>query len=400
MIRVLHLFSNHKVTGPAELALDTARAVERYSREEAPASQEGGAGSREPVECRFLAGRHPADPPWLGDLARERGARLAELPGLELRKHFNPWRWLRDSRALADYLDRETIDALHCHMPNDHLTAALAVKRLKKRIPIVRTIYSGDPVPNTWRGRWCLRKHCDRTVCFSRAVIESLCQGPLRLPPEKLARLDPPIDTERFDPARRPALPDFRARHGIAPGAFVAGIVARMQTHRRFEVFLEAMRRVSEQLSDFRFVIIGRGTHQEEVARQPVRRLGLEPKALFAGYLTGDDYVAALFAFDLKVFLVPGSDGTCRAVREALSAGVPVLAARRGMLPELVQAGLTGEVVDDTPSNLAGAIVALAAGRDRLKGMAAAARRWAVDHFSYRRYAQALHEIYRSALHR
>src|SRR5690606_29367493 len=36
------------------------------------------------------------------------------------------------------------------------------------------------------------------------------------------------------------------------------------------------------------------------------------------------------------VFLVPGSDGTCRALREAMSLGLPIVATPRGMLPDLL----------------------------------------------------------------
>jgi glycosyltransferase involved in cell wall biosynthesis len=389
MIRILHLFSNHKVTGPAELALDTALEASRSSAAAA-------------VECRFIAGRHPRDPLWLGDLARQRGANLVQIEGLKLPKHFNPWRWYRDGKILRRYLEKEPADILHCHMPNDHLTAALAVRGLtgEKKVPIVRTLYAGEAEPDSWRARRTLRRACDRLICFSRAVLESLRDGPLQIPAAGLSRLEPPIDTERFSPDRKPRLADFRKAQGIAAGDFVVGIVARMQTHRRFEVFLEAMRLVSRRLSNFRFVIIGRGTHQEKVARDPVRRLGLEKEALFAGYLTGDDYVAALLSFDLKVFLVPGSDGTCRAVREALSAGVPVVAARRGMLPEIVRAGVTGEVIEDTAPNLAQTILDLAADRARLEAMAVAARREALERFSYRRYTDELHELYRQLLRR
>jgi len=55
---------------------------------------------------------------------------------------------------------------------------------------------------------------------------------------------------------------------------------------------------------------------------------------------------------DIFVFLMAGSDGTARALREAMAMGKPVIVANRGMLPELVEHGISGLVVNDTPEAL------------------------------------------------
>ncbi len=386
MIRVLHLCSNHKVTGPAELALDTARQLERLS---------------DGVHCLFVSSRPPRDTLWVDALARERGLEVVTPDGLRLAKHFNPLRSFLDSRALRRYLDRETVDLIHCHLPNDHVVAAMA-RRSGVSIPIVRTVYDGDPVVPNRRQRWSLGRRCEHVVCFSGTVRDSLLLEPFALPAERVSLLDPPIDTERFDPGVSLRRERGRSRLGLeGHRGFTAGIVARMQRHRRFHALLEAVQIVAAEVPDFRFVIIGRGTHQEEVAREPVRRLGLSDVVIFAGYLQGEEYVETLQSLDVKVFLVPGSDGTCRAVREAMAAGIPVVAARRGMLPRLVQDGKTGHVFDDdagnAPRNLARRLVELARDEPLRRRMAAASRQAAIERFSYRPHVEALIEIYERA---
>lgn len=388
---VLHLFSNHKVTGPAELALDTSRSLD------------GRPLDSQVIESRFLPGRHPRDPFWLGELAERRQARLVQVPGLRLRKHFNPVRTYLDARALARYLETEGVGIVHCHLPNDHLIASLARQRLERRgrrVPIVRTVYDGDPPRVDWRLRRTLGGATDHAICFSSRVRDGLLAGLPGLDPASVSVLEAPIDTARFAPERAGQLPDGRRALGLPASAFVAGIVARMQTHRRFEVLLEAVRLARSRIPGFRFVIIGRGTHQVRVAREPVRRLGLQDTVVFSGFLSGDDYVAALLALDLKLFLVPGSDGTCRAVREAMAAGVPVLAARRGLLPEIVEDGVTGRVVEDSAENLAAAMVELARDSETLSRLGAAARRKAVERFQYDRYVKSLEGIYARVLGR
>ena len=62
---------------------------------------------------------------------------------------------------------------------------------------------------------------------------------------------------------------------------------------------------------------------------------------------------------DIFVFLMAGSDGTARALREAMAMGKPVVVADRGILPELVEDGISGLVVKDTPDELAKATLQL-----------------------------------------
>ena len=138
-----------------------------------------------------------------------------------------------------------------------------------------------------------------------------------------------------------------RSKYGIDQLDPLIGIVARVQPHRRFEIFLKAIQMVVSEIPQLKVFIIGRGTHIQEVAIKPAQEMGLSDNIFFTGYqLHG--YPEMLAALDVKVFLVPGSDGSCRAVREAMAMGKPVVVANRGMLPEIVEDGVNGLVVDDS----------------------------------------------------
>jgi glycosyltransferase involved in cell wall biosynthesis len=170
-----------------------------------------------------------------------------------------------------------------------------------------------------------------------------------------------------------------------------------MQRHRRFDVLLEGVKRA--RVPGLRVIVVGRGTNMNEVAVEPARRLGLESVVTFTGYL-GKDYLGTVSAFDALLFLVPGSDGTCRALREAMAMGKPVIGARRGMIPELVDDGRTGLVIDDAGENIARAIERLAASRDERVAMGKAGRAKAVASFDIRRQADAVIAAYEAALRR
>jgi glycosyltransferase involved in cell wall biosynthesis len=105
------------------------------------------------------------------------------------------------------------------------------------------------------------------------------------------------------------------------------------------------VRLVVAALPNARFVLLGRGneTDTANLVTQPIARLALQRHVVLPGYQKGPDYGAALRSLDAFLFLVPGSDGTCRAVGDALAFGLPVVATRRGILPALLAERRAGE---------------------------------------------------------
>ena len=80
-----------------------------------------------------------------------------------------------------------------------------------------------------------------------------------------------------------------RARLGLPEDAFVVGVVARIQAHRRFDVILKAICALRERGTDARLLVLGRGTRSEEIGVEPARAMGLdETAALFPGYIEAD----------------------------------------------------------------------------------------------------------------
>ena len=133
---------------------------------------------------------------------------------------------------------------------------------------------------------------------------------------------------------------------------------------------------------------------------EPVRRLGMERHVTFTGYIEGDDFVAALRALDAGVYLVPGSDGTCRAARELLAMGVPMVVAERGMLAEIVPHGEAGLVTDGSVDGLAGALLELARDVEGRRALANGARRMAETRYALGPQAGQVKAIYERILAR
>ena len=140
-------------------------------------------------------------------------------------------------------------------------------------------------------------------------------------------------------------------------------------------------KKVSAADARLQLEILGRGTHQEEVAKIPARATGLGDRIRFAGYIDPSLYPQHLSRFDLLLFLVPGSDGTCRAAREALACGVPVIASRRGLLPDLIPESCGLLLQNEAVETMAQAMLSLADDPLRRQQMARNAREYAQQTF-------------------
>ena len=375
-MRVLHLFSNCKWTGPAEPALNLCRALRD-------------AGVETEFACAPDAGQSIN---MVVESARARG--VEPILDFHLRKHRHPWYNFQDVRRLRRYLAEHPFDIVHCHLDNDHEIAARALRG--GNIPLVRSSYEGAGLERSTRR---LRMLARTTALLEPSEMARLHDiAAFGIAPDATVVVPGAIDITRFDPGR--PLPDARAKLGVSADAYVIGIVARMQTHRHFEDLLQAMRRVVDALPEARLLIIGRGTHQEKVAMEPARKLGLDGRVIFTGYIEGDDFVAAIHAMDVGVYLVPGSDGTCRAARELLAMGKPVVVADRGMLKEIVPDGEAGIVTDGSVGGLTDALLTLGRDPERRAVLAAGARRLAETRYALGPQAAQVKGIYERILGR
>ncbi|MBV8879808.1 MAG: glycosyltransferase family 4 protein [Planctomycetaceae bacterium] len=356
-MRVLHLFGDWKWTGPSEPTLDLCLELRAL-------------GVKADLACL-------APPPEASGslLARARERGLEPRLDFRLERSISIVKNLDDVKKIADAC--ADYDLLHVHFSHDHVVGGLGARRAG-RVKIVRTNHKAIPTPRNIATRYLYRKLTDGYLTSSRAALEAdVSRFGLRG-----WHVDPAMRLDRFTPREAPH------------EGFHLGVVARMQRHRRFDILLEGVKRA--QVPDLKVLIVGRGTHMNEVAVEPAKRLGLS-NVVFTGYL-GPQYLDTLASFDALLFLVPGSDGTCRAVREAMAMGRAVIGARRGMIPELVDDGKTGLVIDDTPENIAGAIERLAADRAACRAMGAAGREKALRLYDGRHQAAAIRDIYQRIL--
>jgi glycogen(starch) synthase len=139
-----------------------------------------------------------------------------------------------------------------------------------------------------------------------------------------------------IDPEDLVAVDDLvalRARFA-SPDERLVLLIGRLVYEKGFQIALDALPGVIENLGDVRFLVAGSGTHEEELKRQATK-LGLDEHGTFLGWI-GDDVLHSLYRIaDLCV--VPSLYEPFGIVAlEAMASGVPCIVADTGGLREVV----------------------------------------------------------------
>jgi glycosyltransferase involved in cell wall biosynthesis len=258
---------------------------------------------------------------------------------------------------------------------------------------VIRTDHYRDSFPPTIRSKLLLTRLTDGILTFSEKARSNIIRQ-FGIAPERVARINPALDCDAFHPASGSRA--LRQELGIGDHDLVVGVISRFQKYRKMDLFFEALAMAVKTAPHIKALLVGRG-HMQETVVEPLQKLGLEKNVIRAGYLT-DRYRDGIASMDVLVFLIAGSDGTARAMREAMGMGKPIIANNLGMLPELIEDGINGLVFNDNARELANHLVTLARDDAKRRAMGEAARIRALAIFSLTDQAQALESFYERIL--
>lgn len=320
--------------------------------------------------------------------AREAGLELVD--GLDLDTRADPRAIVSDVRLLRRVVREAAVDVVHAHHSHDHWIAwFVAGARHGRRVPVVRTFHNRRAVKRDPLARWLYARAA--AVFAVTREIEAECRE-RGIAPDRVSWLPGAADLSRFGEAAdaTPVREEFKL--GNAP---VIVSVARFAPNRGHERLLAGFRRVLHDVPDARLLLVGKGETRARL-EQLVVESGLAERVAFTGY-RDRDLPAVLAAADCFVLMAPGSDDSCRAALEAMAAGRPVVAGRRGALPEIVAHGETGIVLDDDePERVAMALAAVLGDRERARAMGRAGRQRAENVFGPERSVGIVERVYRT----
>lgn len=225
----------------------------------------------------------------------------------------------------------------------------------------------------------------DREVAVSDYVLGRMQRGPHC---SRLLRIHNGVDTQRF----RPRLPESESPE---TDEIVVGFVGRLIAGKGVELLIRACAELRRRELPVCLRIAGDGPHRHELARVAADA-GIESYVEFCGLVS--DVPVFWSGCDLAAH-TPHTliESFCIAAVEAMTCGKPVVATKAGGLPEVVQDGVTGFLVE--AADLAGIVDALTryVTSPQLRAdHGRAARQRAVDCFSLEVCAQSYVEIFRS----
>jgi glycosyltransferase involved in cell wall biosynthesis len=381
-MKILHLFSNWKWTGPADPTLNLCKGLEKRGHDVTFAYRKPPVPVEDSIEKRVL----------------QSGVKATDRFQLDHSvKFYHPSylpTHLRDILDLTHYLREGKFDILNVHHTHGHLLGGIAARRSGHPVIVIRSDHKRDPLQPSLGNRLLITQLTDGMITFSERARREDSEH-FGLPLERVKKILPALDLSRYDPQGK--FKDMRTLFGIEPKEIVIGMIARFQKYRRTAVFLEAVKTIVKEFPNVRILLVGRSSQIEQSVIQPMKQLGVEKWIVLGGYQT-EDYLDTLACMDIFVFLMAGSDGTARALREAMATGKPVIVANRGMLPELVEDGISGLVVSDTPDELARAALRLLHHRELREALGKAAYQRAHQNFQLGRQVEAVESFYQEMM--
>jgi glycosyltransferase involved in cell wall biosynthesis len=139
---------------------------------------------------------------------------------------------------------------------------------------------------------------------------------------------------------------DLRSRYGIPAGLVLVGIIGPLDPHKGHEVLFRAFGQSPLLRQQAGLLIVGKGEPQYESAlRRLVKADGFADRAIFTGFLP-ESSTSIIREFDILAMPSTTFEGFGYSMAEAMALGVPVVASRVGAIPEIVQDGETGLLVD------------------------------------------------------
>lgn len=234
----------------------------------------------------------------------------------------------------------------------------------------------------------------DRVIATSRTAAENLRD--LGIPKKKIH-----IILNGSDPVRAAEdweLQALRERWGLSEDDYCVGICARLEPCKGHSVFLRAAEIIRDRPlpRNIKFLIVGDGSLRAHL-EQNIRVLGLSDIVKMVGF--AEDMAPVYRLLRIHVNCSCGTETSCLAISEGMSAGLPTVASDYGGNPDMIgksEAGILTPV--GNADALADAICRIASDQVVENRMSDAAYRRYCERFTAKRMTEQTEDVYRKAL--
>jgi glycosyltransferase involved in cell wall biosynthesis len=260
-------------------------------------------------------------------------------------------------RALTAHLSLVRPDVIHTHMYRADVVgtrAAQALRESGRRTPyVISTVHSSRVRSN--EDRELIRQltpSMDQLVAVSRSIERKIADEHRTGAPVRLIYNG--VDLQRYD-HQAPCTP-FGDQFGLEPGSRIVGVVARLEPEKGHQTLIEAWPHVLREVPDAYLLIVGEGSRRDFLEQwASAHKVG--HRVIFTG--RRDDIPAVTAALDVAV-LPSWREAQGLSILEAMALSRPVVASDVGGIPEMVEDGVTGLLVEPRdPIGVADAVTRL-----------------------------------------
>jgi len=289
---------------------------------------------------------------------------------------------------------------IHAHTATPAGYAGLRLGR-KYGLPVVVNLRGSDINVYPFQDRWTFRltakvlANADRVLAVSEklaTVAESIAT-----PRQSIETVHTGCDLEEFafDATARTAI---RQRLRIPVGSVVLAFVGNLRKEKGVDELMVAFRTlVKSGMDELQIVFVGTGVRQKELM-VAAENSGVGDKAHFVGRVPHKEIPTWLSASDIVV-LPSWREGLPNVIVEAMACERPVVATRVGGIPEVVEDGISGVLVDRSDvCALTEAIGGLITDATKRRAMGHAGRRIVAQRFSWQENAEKTIKIYEEVL--
>jgi glycosyltransferase involved in cell wall biosynthesis len=367
-MKILYGITKSNFGGAQRYVFDLARYAKKAGHEVAVVVGEGGA---------------------LTEKLKNHGVRVIQIETMG--RDISPLNDIRSFLKLLEILDAEKPDVFHTNSSKMGGIGGLAgrIMGVKKIIFTSHGWAFNEPRP-AWQKipikflAWLTLLLCHKTICVSEKTREQVQGFPFVR--NKLVVVRNSI--ESFD-----LLPKSEARKSLGipeDPNFVVGTLAELHPIKGLDILIEAWEKFVKK-HNAQLVILGEGEARADL-EELAEVLGVKDSIIFKGYV--EDAKKYLNAFD--IFVLPSrSENLPYALLEAGLSGLPVIATNVGGIPEIVETGTSGVLVDpEEPDTLFSTLILLAENKDLRKRLGEKLRENILKNFSLKRMAGKTLEVY------
>ena len=318
---------------------------------------------------------------------------LGDIPQFPLTSFFRP-SFLRQTRALAEYLRSNKIGVIHTH---DFYTNVIGMAAAASAGTFARIASKRETEGVRTKGQDRVERlafgAASKIVVNSAAVQAHLSKRGLK--ESRLELIHNGVDVAAFDAARSRANEVRRMLDLPEDRKLVTAVANLRHDVKNIPMFLRAVDRVTEEVSNARFVIAGEGEKKVDLEAMAVQ-LGIEQFTYFVGRC---DDVPGLLAASSVCVLPSKAEGFSNSVLEYMAAGKPVVVTDVGGASEVVVENENGYLVpSDDDKKMAERIIELLKDEDKATSFGAAARERVASDFSTDRQLEKTLDLYHRLL--